>query len=123
MTGVERSFECGDDAALGGERGAANSRAGGGWMATAAELRGDLVHINVLALGAEADAGQVRFHFLENAGYHHRRNRTNMVDEPFGITAVSAGALEVSFLEPEISDLVLMGEPEMTVHMAQQPGP
>src|SRR5207245_6502761 len=59
--------------------------------------------------------------FVEGTGHHDRRNRTNMVDETFGIAALGAGAGEVGFLQPKISDLVLMSEMEMAVEMPEQP--
>jgi len=46
-----------------------------------------------------------------------------MIDKPFRVAAVGAGANEVGFLEPIIRDSIMMREAEMTVNMPQQPRP
>src|SRR5258707_1617379 len=97
-----------------------NARPGGGRMADIDKLSGDVVYIHFRAFRAKTDSGQFRFDFFEDTGHHDGRNRTNMVDETFGITALGAGARQVGFLEPKISDLVLMSEMKMAVEMPEQ---
>ena len=50
MMGIERPLEGSDDFALDGERFAWNARAGCRRVATATELRGDFIHVYLLAL-------------------------------------------------------------------------
>src|SRR5262249_13633949 len=115
LVGVQRFFDRCDHLALDGERGAGDASAGGGGVAATAELGGDVVDIDLVALGAEADAGQRGFELLEDAGDDDGRDGADMIYQAFGFAALSAGTGEVGFLEPEVSDLVAMREAEVAV--------
>ena len=73
-------------------------------MAAAAELRGDFVHVHLVAFGAQADARQFRFHFLKDAGDHDRFDGADVVNQTFGVVALGAGAGEIGLLQPEVGD-------------------
>src|SRR2546422_2460268 len=98
-----------------------NARAGGGRMAATTKLGGDVVHVHIRAFRAKTDSRQFRFDFLEDTGHHDWRDGTDMIDKTLGIAALGAGAREVGFLQPKISDLILMSEMEMAVEMPKQP--
>src|ERR1035438_6400526 len=110
---AERLLDGGNDFALLRKGAPRNTRASRRRVAAPAELRGDGIHIHLLALRAQADAGQLRVDFLEHAGDHHRGNGADVVDEALRVAALGAGAGEVGFLEPEVSDLVLVREAEV----------
>ena len=114
---VQRLFDGGDHLALHGERFAGNARARGGAMAAAAKLRGDFVHVHLVAFGAQADARQVRFHFLEHAGDDDRLDGADVVNQTLRVVGFRAGAGEVRFLQPEIGDLVVVRQAEMVVNV------
>ena len=81
LTGlVDRLFDGGDDAALGGERTARDARAGGGGMAAPTELATNIADVHPGALGAEADARYLRFDLLEDAGDDDRFDGANMIN-------------------------------------------
>src|SRR5437763_345476 len=105
------------------ERPPRDARARRSRMAAAAKLSGDLVHVHFFAFGTQADARQLRFDFLKHTRNDNGSNRPDMIYEPLGIAAVRARAGIVGFLEPEIRDLIVMGEPKMAVDMTQQPSP
>ena len=105
---------------LNGEGMARNARSSGGRMAAATKLGGDVVYIHVRAFRAKTDSGQFRLDFLEDTSNDDRRDGTDMVDETLGIAAFGAGARVVGFLQPKISDLVLMSEMEMAVDVTEQ---
>src|ERR1051326_6344639 len=118
---VEGLFYRGDDTALGGQRSAADARAGGGVVAAAAKPGGDLVDIDPLAFGPEADPGEFRFQFLEHTGDDDGFDGADMIDEPLGVGGIRAGAGEGGLPEPEPGDLVVVSEVEMVVDMFEQP--
>ena len=89
-------------------------------MAAATKLGGDVVYIHVRAFRAKTDSGQFRLDFLEDTSNDDGRDGTDMVDETLGIAAFGAGARVVGFLQPKISDLVLMSEMEMAVDVPEQ---
>ena len=91
-------------------------------MAAAAELRGDFVHVHFLAFRAEADADQIGFDFFKDAGDDDRLDVADVVNESLGVLAFAAGAREVSLLQPEPGDLVVMRQAEAAVNVFQQPG-
>src|SRR5581483_298170 len=80
-SGVERFFYGCDDLALDGERIADDARARGSRMPAAAELAGDQIDVHLFALGPEADAGEIRAGFLENAGDHDGLDIADVIDE------------------------------------------
>src|SRR5882762_5692961 len=113
MFGIEGALDGPNDFALHRKGFARNSSARGGRMAAASELGRDFVHVYMLALGAETDASHLRLNFLEDAGDHDGRDSANMIDQPFGVTALSPGAGEVRLLKPEIRNLILMRQTEV----------
>lgn len=66
-------------------------------VAAAAELGGDGVDVHLLALGAEADAGQAGFGLLEGAGDDDGFDVADVVDEAFAVAGRGAGAVVVGF--------------------------
>ena len=86
-------------------------------MAATTKFGGDFVHVHFLALGPKADAGEFGFEFFEHAGHDHRFDGAYVIDETFGVAAVRAGACEISFLQPEVSDLIVVREAEMAVNV------
>ena len=82
-------------------------------MAAAAELRGNFVHVHLVALGAEADAGQFGFDLLKDARDDDRLNGADVVNESLGVRAFRAGAGEISLLQPEPRNAVIGGETEI----------
>ena len=96
------------DAALDGQGPAGDAGAGGRAVPAAAELGGDVVDVHGVGFGAQADAGQFRFHFLKNAGDDHRLNGAKMVNQALGVVAVGAGSREIAVLEPELGDAVVV---------------
>ena len=86
-------------------------------MAAAAELRGDFVHVHLVAFGAEADADQIGFDFLENAGDDDRLDVADVVNESFGVLAFRAGAGKIGLLQPEPGNVVVMRQAEAAVNV------
>src|ERR1017187_234862 len=119
---VERLLDGGNDFALRRKGAPRNARASRRRVAAPAELRGNGIHIHLLALRAQADAGQLRVYFLEHARDHHRGDGADVVDQALRVAALGAGAGEVGFLEPEVGDLILVGQMEVAVDVPQQPG-
>ena len=91
-------------------------------MAAAAELRGDFVHIHLVAFRAEADADQIGFDFLENAGDDDRLNVADVVNQSLGVLAFHAGAGEIGLFQPEPGDLVVMRQTKTAVNVFEQAG-
>src|SRR5438105_1967538 len=120
LRGVESSFDCGDDPPLNRQRSAPEARPGRGRVSAAAELTGDFIHIDALALRAQTDASEFRFELFEDAGHHDRFHGADMVNQTLRVGGVRAGAREVGFFEPEPGDLVVVGEPEMIVNVFDQ---
>jgi len=88
-------------------------------MSAAAELRGDFVHVHLVAFRAQADAREFGFDFLEDARDDDRLDGADVVNEPLGIVALRAGAGEIGFLQPQIGDLVVGSETEFAVNMLE----
>ena len=64
-------------------------RAGRRLMAAAAKLRGDVVDVHLVVLGAKADARDFRFDFLEDAGDHDRRDGADVINQSLGVVALA----------------------------------
>ena len=122
MSAVEGGLESADDLALHGEGAAGDPGASGGGVTATTEFGGDFIDVNFLAFRAEANAGEVGLNFLKNASHDDRSNGSDMIDQTFRIAAIGTGACEVGLLEPEISNLIVMREPEMAVNVTQEPG-
>src|SRR5438105_3906677 len=120
VRGIERFFYGADDATLHGHGAARDARASRRGMAATAEERGNIVYIDLLAFRTKTDARHFRLDFFEDTSHDDGGDGPDVIDEPFGITAFGAGAGKVGLLEPEVSDLILMGEVEMAVNMPQQ---
>ena len=91
-------------------------------MAAAAELAADFAHVHLVALGAQADARELRLHLLEDAGDDDRLDGADVVNQALGVVAVRAGAGEVRLLEPEVGDAVVVREAEVAVNVLEQAG-
>ena len=89
-------------------------------MAAAAKLGGNCVDVHLLALGPETDARKLGLDFFEYAGAHHRRNGADMIDKAFRVARLGSRPREVGLLEPEIGNLILVGQAEVALDMAQQ---
>ena len=89
-------------------------------MAATAEDGGDFIYIHFIAFRTQADAREFRFQFLKNASHDHRCDGANMINQSFGIIRVCAGAEKVGFLEPEIGDLIVVGQPEVIIDVLQE---
>ena len=89
-------------------------------MAATAELGGDFVDVHVVALGAQADARQ----FGSNSSKTQATTTGAMARmwsmSPSVSLLSAAGAGKVGLLEPEIGDLVLVGQAEVAVDVAEQ---
>src|SRR5206468_240666 len=96
---------------------AGNASACGGRVAATAELGGDFVDVYPFAFRTEADAGDPGLDLLEDTGDDDRSDGADMIDQTFGIGTLGARAGEVGFPEPEIGDLVLVRQAEMTINM------
>src|SRR5437016_5791187 len=107
MCRVDGSFQEVNDFALDRDRIADNTRAGRGGMAATAEQGGDIVYIHFFAFGTKADAGQLRFDFFKHTSHHDGFDGADVIDQALGVVRAGAGASEVGFLQPEISDLVV----------------
>ena len=59
-------------------------------MAAAAKLRGDFVHVDLVALRAQADADQIGFDFLKDTGDDDRLDVADVVNESLGVLAFDA---------------------------------
>jgi len=118
--GGEGFADGGDDAALNGEGPAGDARPGGGAVAAAAELGGDVVDVHVVRFGTQADAGQSRFDFFKDAGDHDRFKGAQVINQPLGVVAVGAGARKIAVLEPKVGDLIVAREMEMIVEMFEE---
>ena len=70
-------------------------------MAAAAKLRGNVVHIDLVAFGTQADARELGFEFFKDARDDDRLDGADMVNKPFGIVAFGAGTGEIGFFQPE----------------------
>jgi hypothetical protein len=92
-------------------------------MTSAAKLRRNFIHVYFVTLGTKAEARQFRLDFFEEARDDHRLDGANVIDQTFRIVRLGAGAGVVGFLEPEVSDLVIMRETEVIEHVAQQAHP
>ena len=79
-------------------------------MAATAKLRGDFVHVHLVAFGTEADAGQFGFKFFKHAGDDDGFNGADVVNQTLRVVALRAGAGEISLFQPEPSDAVTGGE-------------
>src|SRR5829696_3946514 len=101
MGGIESLLKGRDDLALDRQRLAGNPRAGGCRVATARELRGDLVHIDLFTFRPKADPRQLRVYFFKDTRDHYGGNRPDMIDQSLRITAIGAGPGEVRLLQPE----------------------
>src|SRR6185437_1900967 len=117
---LQRLFNSAEYLALDSERMARDARAGCGFVTAAAEFRRDFVHVYIVILGAKADAGEFGLQFFEETGHFHGRDGANVIDQTLRIVRFRAGAGEVFFLEPEISDLVVVHEAEGRVNVLQQ---
>ncbi len=117
---LQRPFHRSNHLALHGKRFARNARARCCRMAAAAELRGDFVHIDLVAFGAKADACEFGFDFLEDARDDDRLDGANVINESFGVIAVCAGAGQIGFFEPEPRDAVIGGEAELAINELEQ---
>src|ERR1051325_1679373 len=120
MGGVEGAFAAGNDLALHQEGMARQAGAGRGVMAAAAEWGGDFIDVDLVSLGAEADAGEVGPQFLEDAGDDDRFDGADVVDEALRVVRPGARAGEIGLLQPEIGDPVLVCEVKMIVDVLQQ---
>src|SRR5438093_6552427 len=117
---VEGLFDRRDHAALNGQGSARDAGAGRGAVAAAAKLAGDVAHVHAVAFRAEADARQFRIQLFKDAGHDDRFDGADVVNEPLGVGGVRAGAREVGLLEPEVSDLIVVREPEMVIEVLEQ---
>jgi len=79
--GVKSFLDRGKHTALDRKRVARNPRARCRRVAAAAELRGDFVHVHLVALGAEADARQLGLQFFKNTGHDDRFNGADVVNQ------------------------------------------
>jgi len=120
MMGFERVFDSGNDPTLHREGLAGNSRPGRGRVAAAAEKGRDFVDVHLFALGTKTNTRQFRFDFLENACNDYWCDGANVIDQPFGIAAIGAGASEIGFFQPKVSNLILVRETKVAVNVAQQ---
>src|SRR5581483_11624828 len=118
---IQGFFDSGNDAPLDRERPARDARARGGSMAATAELGGDFVHVYFFALGTQADAGQIGSELFKDAGDDHGRDGADVINEAFRIIGGRAGANKIIFSQPEVGDLVVVGQLEMVINMLQQP--
>jgi hypothetical protein len=116
-------LEGGEDAALANSGGAGDAGTGCGWVSAAAEAGGDLVHVDVGAFGAEAEASQLRAEFFEEAGDDDGLYRAEVVDEAFTVGRAGSGAGVVGLFEPGVGDLVVMSEADALVELAQESDP
>src|SRR5512135_3118456 len=83
--GIQRPLDGGDHPPLRRQWRARYSCAGRHRVAAPVELRGDLIHVHLVALRAQTHAGQVRFHFLEDTRYYHRGDGADMVNQALRI--------------------------------------
>jgi hypothetical protein len=90
-------------------------------MAAAAELRGDFVHVHLVAFGAQADARQFGFDFLKDAGDDDRLDGADVVNESFRVVAFRAGAGEIGRLSQNQAIWRSCGQAEPAVNMFEQP--
>src|SRR5665213_4342114 len=120
VNGIKGFFNRAEDAALHSEGLAGDARAGRRRVAAALELRGDFVDVDLGRFRPQTDANQARLNFLKNAGDDHRLDGADVVDQTFGVAAIRAGAREIFFLEPEVGDLVAMGQVKLIVNVLEQ---
>src|ERR1044071_4163631 len=112
LPGIQTAVDSGDDLLLDGQRRSWNTRAGGRGMASTAKFSGDFIYVHFLALGTQADASQFGLQFLKHTRDNHRLDGADMIDEALGVAAIGAGTGEIGFLEPEVSDLIVVRESE-----------
>ena len=84
-------------------------------------MRGNFVHVHLVALGPEADAGQFRLKFLKHARYHHRFDGADVVNQAFRVVAFGAGAGKIRLFQPEPRNPVVGGKPVFAVNVPEQP--
>ena len=91
-------------------------------MPAAAELLCDFIHVDLRVFGTQTDTRHLGFDLFKDARDHHRFNGADVVNESFGIVALGAGACEIGFLQPQVSNLVVLRETEFAVNMLKQFG-
>src|SRR5260221_5484207 len=104
-SGLNRSY----DLALNRKRTTWDTRAGRCGVSPAAESSGDFVDVHLVAFGTQADAGQLRFDFLEHARHHHRRNCSDVIDQALRLAALGARTSEVPLFHPKIPNALVVG--------------
>src|SRR5205809_187005 len=98
--GVERPLDRGNHTPLNAQGFARDARSGRGRVPAATEPAGDIVDVDALAFGAQADTRQLRLQFFEDAGDDDLFDGADMVNKTLRVGGVRAGAGEIGLLEP-----------------------